>query len=148
TDNSTQVFSGITVYDWFNAATPFASGFDRLNRSTGVLENVGVNGNPRFFTHDLALLCANQSKKVKRIIVKNTSTASKIVMWALSGAALPLNITAAPPGVCNSGGTTTLTATGLASYTWLPTGTFAGNTGSTAVVSPNATTEYTVQSVT
>ncbi|MBL7932063.1 MAG: T9SS type A sorting domain-containing protein [Bacteroidia bacterium] len=147
TDNSTEVFSGISVLDWFNASTPFASGFDRLARATGVLENVGAAGNPRFFAHDLALSCANQSKLVKRIIIKNSTSGSKICIWALSGVSLPLTASTSPGNLCTTGGSSTLTAAGATSYTWLPVGSFAGSTSTQVSVQPSVTTQYTVQAV-
>jgi hypothetical protein len=43
-----------------------------------------------------------------------------------------------------SGGTVTLIAGGVSSYTWLPSGSFAGSSQSVVVVSPSTTTQYTV----
>jgi len=149
TDNSTQVFPSITVYDWLYTLQPsFASGFDRMNRTTGTPANEGGAGNPRFFTNDFAILCANQSKMVKRIIFRNTSTGTtKLCILAVAATENPLTVSAAPAGICNAG-TAMLTATGLTSYTWLPVGSFAGSNAGNVSVSLSGTTEYTVQAVT
>ena len=148
TDNTTQVFTGITLYDWFNTVpTPFYNGFDRVTRTTGTVANVGgTSGNPRMFTNDLTLLCANQSKKVKRIIVKNTSTARLCIM-AVSAVLSPFAATVNPVSLCVSG-TSTVSAAGALStsgYTWLPVGAFAGSNATVVPVTPTVTTDYTVQ---
>jgi hypothetical protein len=149
TDNTTQVFSPNTVYDWlYTGATPFASGFDRLNRSTGSPENEGGLGYPFFFTNDLAISCANQSKQIKRIIFQNTGSASEnLCILAVSAVLVPLTATASPANLCNTSGSATLTAGGVSNYTWLPAGNFAGATGTAVSVTPSITTVYTVQAV-
>ena len=63
----------------------------------------------------------------------NTKTVSVTI-----GTALSLNITASPSIICGSG-SSTLTATGATSYTWS-----TGPTGPSVVVTPTATTVYTV----
>ncbi|WP_317897258.1 T9SS type A sorting domain-containing protein [Aurantibacillus circumpalustris] len=144
TDNTTQVFTGITMYDWFNTVPPaFYNGFDRVTRTTGTIANIGGAGNPRFFTNDLGISCANQSKMVKRIIVKNTTTA-RICVLAASAVASTFTISGTPLSFCNTG-TSTLTAGGISSYTWLPVGSFLGSNATTVAVSPTVSTTYTLQ---
>ena len=68
----------------------------------------------------------------------NGCTATSSVTVTVTGQ-LPITVTATTPGVC-PGGNDTLTASGATNYTWQP-----GNlTGATVIVSPAATTAYTV----
>ncbi|PBQ30874.1 hypothetical protein CNR22_03480 [Sphingobacteriaceae bacterium] len=149
TDNSTQTFSSVTVYDWlYTGATAFVNGFDRLNRSNDTPANEGGNGNPRFFATDFPILCANQGKQIKRLIFKNTGGSSeKIGILAVSGVQVPLTASVSPANLCTSGGSATLTAGGVSNYTWLPAGNFAGATTTVVSVTPGVTTEFTVQAV-
>ncbi len=77
----------------------------------------------------------------------NNCTALPTTITVTVNPALNVNLVAAPPAVC-AGSSSTLTANanggngGPYTYTWLPVGT-AGNT-TTALVTPNATTTYTV----
>jgi hypothetical protein len=144
TDNTTQVFTGIAVNDWFNTApTAFYSGFDRATRTTGTVANVGSASNPRMFNHDLSILCANQSKKVKRIIIKNT-TSARVCIMAASAILSPLAVSASPVNICNAG-PVTITASGASTYTWVPVGSFTGSSTAVISVTPASTTNYTVQ---
>lgn len=143
TDNSTQVFSPIIMDDWFTANPAVYNGFDRASRTSGTPAYVASAGNPRMFSYDLSILCANLGKSVKRIIVQNNSTAAHICVLAVSGTLPTYSINANPPFLC-SGGNSTLSAVGLSSYTWQPVGSFAGSNSATVNVSPSATTVYTL----
>lgn len=143
TDNSTQVFSPITMDDWFTATTSVYNGFDRALRTSGAPALVASAGNPRMFGYDLPILCANQGKSIKRIIIQNNSASAHICVMAVSGTLPAYSINATPPFLC-SGGSSTLGATGLSSYNWQPVGSFAGSNAATVNVSPSATTIYTL----
>lgn len=54
-----------------------------------------------------------------------------------------ISISASSPSIC-LGNSTTLTANGATSYTWLPAGSLNTNTGSVVVASPTVATIYTV----
>lgn len=143
TDNTTQVFTPLTIDDWFGTAPPVFSGFDRALRTTGAPALVGSLGNPKFFGIDLNIDCANQGKAVKSIKIKNNSTAAQLCVMAVSGGLPSYSISASPPALC-SGATSTLAASGLTSFTWQPVGNFAGSTASSVVVTPSITTTYTI----
>ncbi len=143
TDNTTQVFSPITMDDWFTANPSVYNGFDRALRSTGTPAYVASAGNPRMFAYDLPILCSNQGKSIKRVIIQNNSGAAHICVLAVSGTLPAYSINANPPFLCSSGNTT-LSGFGLSSYTWQPVGSFAGSNSSTVNVSPSSTTVYTL----
>lgn len=121
TDNSTQVFSGLSFFDWFGGGTPILAGFDRVSRSSGIPSS--SSGNPKMFSVELPLNCANRLKLVKRIIIQNTGTNPRICVLAVSGASAPSFSATAFPVTCNGGtnGSASITATGGMlpySYTW------------------------------
>src|SRR6185436_9185008 len=74
--------------------------------------------------------------------VTGTNTAgcqSQILFSVLVNSSASISVTANPPSVC-PGSSSTLTATGVLSYTWLP-----GNfTGPSVIVNPASVTVYTV----
>jgi hypothetical protein len=143
TDNSTQVFSPITMDDWFTANPSVYNGFDRAQRTSGTPAYVASAGNPRMFGYDLPILCSNQGKSIKRVIILNNSASAQVCVLAVSGTLPAYSINANPPFLCSSG-STTLTGVGLSSYTWQPLGTFAGSNSATVSVSPSATSIYTL----
>lgn len=120
TDGSNQVFSGLTLSDWYNGSNAILSGIDRVDRTTGNPGN--VTGNPRLYATDLVLACANRTKNVSKIVIQNGGTNPRICAFALSGAALPTysaNVTNACFGISN--GKATVVATGgvpAYTYTW------------------------------
>lgn len=144
TDNTTQVFTPITMDDWFDTSPSVFSGFDRALRTTGVPALVGSAGNPKFFAFDLNIACANQGKAVKSIKIRNNSTNSaQICVMAVSGGLPSYSIAATPAALC-SGATTTLSASGLTSFTWQPVNNFPGATTSSVIVTPTVTTTFTL----
>jgi hypothetical protein len=142
TDNTTQVFTPLTMDDWFTVASPVYSGFDRVLRTSGNPALVGGAGNPKMLGLDLTIACANQGKPIKRIIVKNNSASAHICVMAVSGM-VPAYSVSGNPLIC-SGASSTLNANGFVSYTWQPSGSFAGSNTGTIVVSPTVNTIYTL----
>jgi hypothetical protein len=120
TDGTNQVFSGLTLSDWYNGSNAILSGIDRVDRTTGNPGN--VSGNPRMYATDLVLACANRTKLVSKLVIQNGGTNPRICAFALSGAALPsytANVTDACFGMTN--GKATIAATGgvpAFTYTW------------------------------
>ncbi len=120
TDNTNQVFSGLTLSDWYNGSNAILSGIDRVDRTTGNPGN--VSGNPRLYATDLVLACANRTKLVSKLVIQNGGTNPRICAFAVSGAALPsytANVTDACFGMTN--GKATIVPTGgvpAYTYTW------------------------------
>ncbi|WP_317896538.1 T9SS type A sorting domain-containing protein [Aurantibacillus circumpalustris] len=141
TDNTTQVFTGLGLADWFTANPSVYNGFDRVLRTTGVPAYVGSAGNPRMFGTDLSILCANQAKFIKRVVIQNTSTTAYVCVMAVAGSVPGYSANAS--AMC-TGGTSTISGSGFATYTWQPVGSFLGSNAGTINVSPSATTIYTL----
>jgi hypothetical protein len=119
TDNTTQVYTGQSLYDWFSTNTAIISGFDRCNRTGGTPAN--ASGNPKMFTLDLPISCTNRAKNVKTVKFQNTGTNPRNCIMAISGAALPTFTVAGTPVSCSGGanGSATITPVdGIAPYTY------------------------------
>lgn len=143
TDNSTQVFTPVSMDDWFATVPSVYNGFDRASRTSGTPAYVGSGGNPRMFGYDLAILCANQGKPIKRVIVQNNSASAHICVLAVAGNLPTYSVTANPAVLC-AGASATLSAVGLTTYSWQAVGTFLGSNASSVVVTPGSTTSYTL----
>jgi hypothetical protein len=74
TDNTTQVFSGIVLNNWFGSNAAAYSGTDRVNRVTNAID-VQTTG-PKIFQQKLTLSAANTSKLIQSILVNNNSAVS------------------------------------------------------------------------
>lgn len=118
TDGTNQVFSGLTMADWYNGSNAILSGIDRVDRTTGTPGN--VSNNPRLYATDLVLSCANRTKSVSKLVIQNGGTNPRICAFAVSGAALPTytaNVTDACFGMTN-GKATVVPTGGVPAYTY------------------------------
>lgn len=71
TDNSTQVFTGITISDWFGGANAAIQGINRIKRSDDSIET--PTDNPRLYQNELAISAANQTKLIQSVSIAKTS---------------------------------------------------------------------------
>jgi len=76
-DNTTQLFTGITVGDWFGGANYAISGIGRINRNTDMIEN--PFNDPRMYQVPLAISLANQSKAIASVDITKTSNGNGVV---------------------------------------------------------------------
>ncbi len=134
TDNTTQVYTGQNLMDWFGTGNAVITGFDRVNRGGTTPANSGAN--PKMFALDLAVSCANRSKTIQNIKFQNTSPNARNCIMAISGAAMPTYSAVSSPVTCSGGsnGSATVTATGgIQPYTfsWSTT---PAQTGTTATM--------------
>lgn len=136
TDNSTQVFTSQNLTDWFGSGSTVISGFDRCGRNTGTPANVGSAGNPKMYSLDLSLTCANRLKNLQRVIIQNTGTNPRDCIMAVSGAAMPSFTAGGLPVTCaggSNGGATVTAVGGMPPYSYTfastppQTGTSASN---------------------
>ena len=129
TDNTTQVFSPLSLNDWFGGTTSIVSGFGRAGRTSGTIVNPA--GQPKMFNVDLNLSCANRLKSVLRVIVHNNSANARICVMAVSGAGMPTYTATSSPVSCAGGtnGTCSLSISNSLppnTYTWNTTPTQFG----------------------
>ena len=119
TDNTTQTFNSISVPDWFATATSITSGFDRCNRTSGTPNY--QTSQPKMFSADMVLNCANRQKNISTIKVQNTGSNARICVMALSASSVPAFSTVTQPVTCSGGtnGSATITpAGGLGPYAY------------------------------
>lgn len=123
TDGTTQLFSGLSLSDWFSGTNTVTTGFDRANRTTGTPGYAGPAGNPKMYFVDLNLTCANSVKNVQRIVIQNTGNNPRLCIMAVSGALSPSFSTNSSPVTCSGGtnGSATVTVNNGVppfTYTW------------------------------
>lgn len=132
TDGSTTNYlTGYSLSDWFNgAANVVLQGFGRCDRSAGPVYNADAfPSNPRMYSIDIPLNCADKSKLLQSFTFANVSTFPNnapfpnAIFLAVSGIGYSQNI--APvitPSDCNGpNGSIALTVTGSTSpytYSW------------------------------
>lgn len=148
-DGTTQLFSGVSLSDWFSGTNTVVVGFDRCNRSTGTPAYVGAAGNPRMYYVDLPLTCANSQKNISRIVFQNTSGNARLCIMAASGALAPVITATSSPVTCQGGtnGSATVTvANGLPPFTYTWPGQQAQNSNIGNVLPPGIVV-YTVTNV-
>jgi hypothetical protein len=71
-DATTQVFTGLSVSDWYDAAGFAIQGIGRVRLSDNVLE--GSTTNPRLYEMKLSLSSANYNKQIISVTVAKTNT--------------------------------------------------------------------------
>ena len=72
TDNSTEVFSGLSAPDWFNGSPATVQGLGRVNVPSSSIAN--DPSNPRLYELTLTLNAANGSKLVKSVTITDNSS--------------------------------------------------------------------------
>jgi hypothetical protein len=112
TDNSTQVFNGLSVPDWFGTGNQVIAGFDRCGRNSGTPNNNTTN--PKMFYNDLVISCANRAKLVAKVIVHHAGASARLCVMAVSGVVVPTFSVGITPVSCVGGtnGSATVTPTG------------------------------------
>ena len=123
TDGTTQLFTGLSLSDWFSGTNTVVTGFDRANRNTGTPGYSGPAGNPKMYFTDLNLTCANSVKNVQRIVIQNTGNNPRLCIMAVSGAASPSFSANTAPVTCSGGTNGSATVTVINgvppfTYTW------------------------------
>ncbi|WP_265129569.1 T9SS type A sorting domain-containing protein [Chryseobacterium oranimense] len=82
TDNTSQVFSGVSVSDWYGGASYAIQGIGRINRSNNVLEPNSTN--PRLYQAALTIDAANQTKPIQSVTVTKVSGTGIANIFAFS----------------------------------------------------------------
>jgi hypothetical protein len=85
TDGTSATYNSLDMADWFDGGSTLFSGFDRVGRLTGSVDN--SSGAPYLYGLEVHLSCADQAKQLQRIIVVNTSNNARACVFAVSGAA-------------------------------------------------------------
>lgn len=71
TDNTTQLFSGINLSDWYGGSNYAIQGIGRINRGNDVLES--NTSNPRLYQSVLNIDTGNQTKPIQSVTVTKSS---------------------------------------------------------------------------
>ncbi|MDQ0783043.1 T9SS type A sorting domain-containing protein [Chryseobacterium sp. W4I1] len=82
TDNTSQIFSGIAISDWYGGSNYAIQGIGRINRTNNVLEP--NSSNPRLYQTALTIDAANQTKPVQSVTVTKVSGTGIANVFAFS----------------------------------------------------------------
>lgn len=81
-DGSSQVFSNISISDWYGGANFAIQGIGRIKRSSDALES--SSSDPRLYQTPLAIDAANQAKPIQSVVVTKVSGAGYPNIFAFS----------------------------------------------------------------
>ncbi|MCQ9640839.1 T9SS type A sorting domain-containing protein [Chryseobacterium sp. WG14] len=82
TDNTTQVFTGQTITDWYGGANYAIQGIGRILRTTDVLDANSIN--PRLYQTILNIDAANQAKPIQSVTITKTNSGGVANIFAFS----------------------------------------------------------------
>ncbi|MFN1216614.1 T9SS type A sorting domain-containing protein [Chryseobacterium kwangjuense] len=82
TDNTTQLFSGVSISDWYGGSSYAIQGIGRINRTNNVLEPNSTN--PRLYQSALNLDVANHTKPIQSVTVEKVSGTGIANVFAFS----------------------------------------------------------------
>ncbi|KMQ65730.1 hypothetical protein ACM46_07650 [Chryseobacterium angstadtii] len=82
TDNTSQVFSGVSISDWYGGSSYAIQGIGRINRTNNTLEPNSTN--PRLYQTALNIDAANQTKAIQSISVAKVSGTGIANIFAFS----------------------------------------------------------------
>jgi len=83
TDGSSSTYNNLTISDWFDGGNSLFSGFDRVGRVTGSVDN--SFSAPYLYGLEVNLSCTDQVKQLQRIVVINTGNNARACVFAVSG---------------------------------------------------------------
>jgi hypothetical protein len=81
-DNTTQVFTGISLSDWYSGANYAVQGIGRINRTNDVLESNTTN--PRLYQSVFNIDAANQTKLIQSVTVSKSAGSGISNIFAFS----------------------------------------------------------------
>ncbi len=114
TDGSSVTYTSKTFYNWTSPQTAFISGFGKTNRTTDLTYYTATD--PKMYTIDLPVACANQSKLLSKILVKNNTNASFVHVFAAAGVSLSSFLTSSVPATCKGSNTGSAKVFGFDTY--------------------------------
>ncbi len=82
TDNTTQVFTGQNISDWYSGINFAIQGIGRILRTSNSLEPNSTN--PRLYQNVLNIDAANQAKPIQSVTVTKTNSAGVVNVFAFS----------------------------------------------------------------
>ncbi|MBS1775238.1 MAG: T9SS type A sorting domain-containing protein [Bacteroidetes bacterium] len=87
TDASTQIFTGLTLLDWFTNTNPAIGNIGRLDRTSTPACATTSTGGPYLFDLPLALSSTNYTKQVQSITIDKTNAAGTVSFFAVGSQA-------------------------------------------------------------
>ncbi len=124
-DGTSATYSSRTLYNWSSTQPAIIQGFGKTNRASNSIYFTATE--PKMYSIDIPVICANQSKLITRIVVKNKTIGATVYLFAAAGIGKSNFVANSIPATCKGTATGTAKALGVdaygpLSYTWMPGG--------------------------
>jgi hypothetical protein len=124
-DGTSAAYTSRTLYNWSSSQPAIIQGFGKTNRATDAPYFTPTE--PKMFSIDIPVICANQTKTITRIVVKNKTIGSTVFLFAAAGIGKSDFVANSVPVTCKGTASGTAKALGVdaygpLSYTWMPGG--------------------------
>lgn len=125
TDGTSVVYNSRTLYNWSSSQPAILAGFGKTNRTTNSIYFTATE--PKMYSLDIPIACANQGKLISKVLVKNRSTGAVVYLFAGAGVGKSSFVSNSTPATCSGSSTGIAKALGVdaygpLSYTWMPGG--------------------------
>lgn len=124
-DGTSATYSSRTLYNWSSNQPAIIQGFGKTNRASNSIYFSATE--PKMYSIDIPVICANQSKMITRIVVKNKTIGATVYLFAAAGIGKSNFVANSIPATCKGSATGTAKALGVdaygpLTYTWMPGG--------------------------
>lgn len=125
TDGTSATYTSRTLYNWSSSQPAIIQGFGKTNRTTNSIYFTATE--PKMYSIDIPVICANQTKLIKRVIVKNRTSGATVYLFAAAGIGQANFVANSVPAICKGSSTGIAKALGVdaygpLTYTWMPGG--------------------------
>lgn len=124
-DGTSATYSSRTLYNWSSSQPAIIQGFGKTNRASNSIYFSATE--PKMYSIDVPVICANQTKMITRIVVKNKTIGATVFLFAAAGIGKSNFVANSIPATCKGSSTGTAKALGVdaygpLTYTWMPGG--------------------------
>ncbi len=124
-DGTSATYYSRTLYNWSSNQPAIIQGFGKTNRASNSIYFSPTE--PKMYSIDIPVVCANQSKMITRIVVKNKTIGATVYLFAAAGIGKSNFVANSIPATCKGSATGRAKALGVdaygpLTYTWMPGG--------------------------
>lgn len=124
-DGTSATYSSRTLYNWSSSQPAIIQGFGKTNRASNSIYFSATE--PKMYSIDIPVICANQTKMITRIVVKNKTIGATVFLFAAAGIGKSNFVANSIPAACKGSASGTAKALGVdaygpLTYTWMPGG--------------------------
>lgn len=123
TDGTSATYISQALTNWSSTQNGIFQGFGKTSRVTNSVYFTPTE--PKMYSIDIPIVCANQSKLIRRIVVKNKTIGATAFLFAAAGSGKSNYVANFLPVSCKGSATGTVKVLGVdvygpLSYTWMP----------------------------